>query len=138
MRRVFCEAVTAENVDGSEDNDAPTLPTSEKSQPEQKSKNKAGKKRKQPKSTSADKMENFMEKFFEIQQESERRFLESEERRSKQEAEQEEERRWFEAEQDDKPEKTFSCVFYKPFHKAPVAAKIKVNTQFRYSFFNCL
>ena len=35
-------------------------------------------------------------------------------------------------------EKTFSCVFYKQLHKAPVAAKIKVNTQFRYSFFNCL
>lgn len=102
----LCEAVTAENVsvDGSEDDDAPTLPTSEKSEPEQKSKNKAGKKRKQPKSTSADKMESFMEKFFEIQQESERRFLESEERRSKQEAEQEEKRRRFEAEQDEKRE----------------------------------
>ena len=34
-------------------------------------------------------------------------------------------------------EKTFFCVF-KALHKAPVAAKIKVNTQFRSSFFNCL
>lgn len=35
-------------------------------------------------------------------------------------------------------EKTFFCVFYKPLHMAPVAAKIKENTQFRSSFFNCL
>lgn len=65
---------------------------------------RADKERKQPKSTSADKMESFMEKFFEIQQECERRFLESEERRSKQEAKQEEKRRRFEAEQDEKRE----------------------------------
>lgn len=65
---------------------------------------RADKKRKQPKSTSADKMESFMGKFFEIQQECERRFLESEERRSKQEAKQEEKRRRFEAEQDEKRE----------------------------------
>ena len=61
------EAVTAENVsvNGSEGDDAPTLPTSEKSsEPEQKSKNKEGKKRKQPKSTSADKIDSFVEKFF--------------------------------------------------------------------------
>ena len=115
----LCEDVTAEDVsvNVSEDDDAPTPLTSQKkSEPEQKSKNKADKKRKQPKSTSADrkrkqpkstsadKMESFMGKFFEIQQESERRFLESEERRSKQEAEQEEKRRRFEAEQDEKRE----------------------------------
>lgn len=101
----LCEDVTAEDVYGSEDDDAPTPVTSQKkSEPEQRSKNKADKKRKQPKSTSADKkrkqpkstsadkMESFMGKFFEILQESERRFLESEERRSKEEAEQEEKR----------------------------------------------
>ena len=75
----LCEDVTAEDVsvNGSEDDDAPTPLTSQKkSEPEQKSKNKADKKRKQPKSTSADKKRkqpkstSFMEKFFEIQQES--------------------------------------------------------------------
>ena len=64
----LCEAVTEGNVsvNGSEDEDTPTLPTSEKkSEPEKnESKNRAGKIRKQPKSTPAEKMERFIEKFF--------------------------------------------------------------------------
>ncbi|KAJ7331149.1 hypothetical protein OS493_020851 [Desmophyllum pertusum] len=65
--------------------------------------NGKAKKRKQPKAkAAADKMENFMENFFHLQQESERQFLEYEERRAKQEAEQEEKRCQFEAEQDSK------------------------------------
>ena len=95
--RFLCEAVTAENVAARTTMHLPYLPL-------KRIQNKAGKKRDQPKSTSAEKMESFMEKFVEIQQESERRFLESEERRRKQEAEQEVKRRRFEAEQDQKRE----------------------------------
>ena len=61
----LCEAVTGDNVSVNEDDDVPALPTSEKkSEPEQKSKEKAGKKRKQPKLTSANKMEVLWTNFF--------------------------------------------------------------------------
>ena len=102
------EAATADSVPAgkstvsSEDECVGELSSSKKSKA--KSNGKA-KKRKQPKAkAAADKMENFMEKFFHLQQESEQRFLEYEERRAKQEAEQEEKRRQFEAEQDSKRE----------------------------------
>ena len=60
------------------------------------------KKRKAPKA--ADKMESFFEKFFTLQQEAEKRFLEAEEQRAKHEAEQEEKRMKHEAQQYEKRE----------------------------------
>lgn len=66
----MCKGTTEDNisVNGNRDVNAPALCTSEKkSEPEQKSKEKAGNKREQLKSTSADKMKSFTEKLFELQ-----------------------------------------------------------------------
>ena len=78
-----------------------------------------------------------MDKFFEIQQESERQFLSL---KNKEVNKKPSKKRKDDGSKQNRMrnEKTFFCVFYKPLHIALVAARIKLNTQFRSSFFNCL